>query len=304
MLVSHHAQTANHRKTSHIKKKLLSYLKVFVAIFVVAFLVIGVPCSINEAYKVGEGYITLWGAEDVFSYYGMVLTAFGAAFGIFISIKYSHKQYKEDKRRDVLPYFSINLLRQSRINPFDFFWYDDEELYTGSESGEISNALAYKEYLYNRCYFIFSKDKIEYKYELTEAQKQHLKIGFSAEEENEFREIWENNIFYIPVEIKNVGKGCAINTEIFIESHCSKRSISSVPISIPVGGEIYVGLYFDLNAGQQGEYDFKVQYCDIYGNKYLHIKTIKEEEKEEGGWCIEISKETTYCYVNEDFIHI
>ncbi len=49
-----------------------------VAILMILFLIIfGVPLIINEAYKVGNGYITLWGAEDILSFYGLILSFVG-----------------------------------------------------------------------------------------------------------------------------------------------------------------------------------------------------------------------------------
>lgn len=39
--------------------------------------VVGGPIIINELYKFGNGYLTLWDASDVFLYYGTVLSAIG-----------------------------------------------------------------------------------------------------------------------------------------------------------------------------------------------------------------------------------
>ena len=41
----------------------------------VAVILIGVPVLINECYKVGDGYITIWDAQDVLSYYGTLVGA-------------------------------------------------------------------------------------------------------------------------------------------------------------------------------------------------------------------------------------
>lgn len=76
---------------------------------------------INWLYQSNSGYITIWGAAEVFSYYGTILAAILAAIvavvGVHISIRASHEQYREDKRRDVLPYFAINMLDSKRIDP-------------------------------------------------------------------------------------------------------------------------------------------------------------------------------------------
>ena len=36
-----------------------------------------IPIIINEAYKYGKGYITLWEAKDVLSFYGTYLSFWG-----------------------------------------------------------------------------------------------------------------------------------------------------------------------------------------------------------------------------------
>lgn len=90
---------------------------------VVFLAVFGGPMIINWLYQSNSGYITIWGAAEVFSYYGTILAAILAAIvavvGVHISIRASHEQYREDKRRDVLPYFAINMLDSKRIDPAD-----------------------------------------------------------------------------------------------------------------------------------------------------------------------------------------
>ena len=54
-----------------MKKKILIVISVLAGLL---FLIIGIPVIINECYKVG-GYITLWNAEDVLSYYGAIIAA-------------------------------------------------------------------------------------------------------------------------------------------------------------------------------------------------------------------------------------
>ena len=44
------------------------------AILLIVAFVVGIPIAINEAYKVGEGYITVWGGPDILSFYAVVLS--------------------------------------------------------------------------------------------------------------------------------------------------------------------------------------------------------------------------------------
>lgn len=87
------------------RSKLYIYVLVVLIILVLGFLIIGVPCIINELYKKNDGYITLWGAEEVFSYYGNVLAFIGTgALGI-LSLYQNHiykvsneRNYRNEKR--------------------------------------------------------------------------------------------------------------------------------------------------------------------------------------------------------------
>lgn len=55
-------------------KKLITKPWFYVVVFIVTLIV---PFIINELYKVGTGYITLWGATDVLAFYGSYLSFVG-----------------------------------------------------------------------------------------------------------------------------------------------------------------------------------------------------------------------------------
>lgn len=44
-----------------------------IGLLAVIIFVIVVPIVINECYKANSGYMTIWGAADVLSYYGTIL---------------------------------------------------------------------------------------------------------------------------------------------------------------------------------------------------------------------------------------
>ena len=62
----------------------------------VAVILIGVPVLINECYKVGDGYMTIWNAQDVLSYYGTVVGAVIAVATIAITISFNRMQIRRD----------------------------------------------------------------------------------------------------------------------------------------------------------------------------------------------------------------
>lgn len=68
-------------------------------LLVVAALV-GVPILINECYKVGSGYVTIWNADDVLSYYGTIVGAAIAVATIAVTITFNRKQIQREKQPD------------------------------------------------------------------------------------------------------------------------------------------------------------------------------------------------------------
>ena len=149
--------------------KRMTYMKTWIKkywvwLIVAIVLVVSGPFVINELYKTGKGYITLWGAAEVLSYYGMILAALGAAAGVFFSIKYSHKQYEDDRRNRVLPYITITKLKQSA--KYNLFEIDDSQ--------PQHDDYGYREYRIENIFFIISEDKIEVKNKLNSKQQYML----------------------------------------------------------------------------------------------------------------------------------
>ena len=70
--------------------------KVILLIVALAVLIIGGPFAINEAYKAGNGYVTMWGAEDVLSYYGAILGATATIAPLAFTIWFTKKQIQRD----------------------------------------------------------------------------------------------------------------------------------------------------------------------------------------------------------------
>lgn len=63
----------------------------------VVFFLIGIPLIINEAYKFNSGYITLWGASDVLSYYGAVLGGGSTLIALLATISFTRRQLKRER---------------------------------------------------------------------------------------------------------------------------------------------------------------------------------------------------------------
>jgi hypothetical protein len=82
-------------RTKHILKK-KKWLIVLVVTVIILALVIGVPLVINELYKKGPGYITVWDGTDVLSFYGTILGTCATVLALVITIVFTRKQISRD----------------------------------------------------------------------------------------------------------------------------------------------------------------------------------------------------------------
>ena len=66
-----------------------------------------IPVLINVVFKMDFGIEILqaeWDAGDALSFYGVLLAAFLAVYGVYLSIDYSNRNYRDDLRNQVLPF--------------------------------------------------------------------------------------------------------------------------------------------------------------------------------------------------------
>lgn len=66
------------------------------ATVIILALVIGVPLGINELYKKGPGYITVWDGADVLSFYGTILGTCATVLALVITIVFTRKQISRE----------------------------------------------------------------------------------------------------------------------------------------------------------------------------------------------------------------
>ena len=73
-----------------------TWVKWILVAVVVLVLIVGVPIIINEHYKANSGYMTMWGAAEVLSYYGTILGVLMAGATIVATILFTYKQIQRD----------------------------------------------------------------------------------------------------------------------------------------------------------------------------------------------------------------
>lgn len=67
-----------------------------IGLLAVIIFVVVVPIMINECYKTNSGYMTMWSAADVLSYYGTILGVLVAAATIAVTIRFTQKQIQRE----------------------------------------------------------------------------------------------------------------------------------------------------------------------------------------------------------------
>ena len=77
-----------------MKKKLgIKNILIILAVFIFFFFFI--PILINQSYKYGHGYVTMWSATDVLSYYGSIVGSAATIIALIITIRFTNKANKE-----------------------------------------------------------------------------------------------------------------------------------------------------------------------------------------------------------------
>lgn len=69
---------------------------VIIGLLAVIIFVVVVPIIINECYKTNSGYMTIWGAADVLSYYGTILGTLVTITTIVVTISFTRKQIQRE----------------------------------------------------------------------------------------------------------------------------------------------------------------------------------------------------------------
>lgn len=238
-------------------------------------LLISIPFIINILYLRGVSLTspnTSFSSSDLLVLYGMVIGTIGTIMGVFLSIRYAQRNYLEDTRNRVLPFFSIHRLTvKCKINLFTSSLSD-----VGNDTKIEDKSYVYEEKGFEECYYVInSKGAIAHK-ELSKEQWQNVhKVLVSA-----------NNIdiWYLPREIENVGNGVAINMRFGFNkvNPAEKKYRYTLPADLCVGQRIYIGLYFDTSDKELKDmnFEFSIIYEDIMQNKYIqnYLFYINEEQ--------------------------
>lgn len=255
-----------------------SYKILFV---VLGFILIG-PVIINSLFKLHislDFFVAEWDASAMLSYYGTIVAAVIAIYGIFITIQYSQKSYKDDVRNRSMPFIVIDMLKTS---------YYRNLMKPNNTKATTALIEGYREYKLTDYYCILDKGKIEYRTSLTDSQQELLNNGgkrwVTCEDGASLQVV---NVICIPFEIENVGNGTAIRMRFGINNkETSEADREYLPtLSLKPSTPIMFHIFSEdcsKKSSNLGQYILSFYYEDIYSNRYeqhFDISIKYDEEK-------------------------
>lgn len=89
---------------------------------VIAVIIILIPIVINEAYKLGEGYLVMWTAADLLEFYGAVLGFLGTVVLGYVALLQNSRLIKLEERRylhDMQPFVTVTNWRARTTSSVD-----------------------------------------------------------------------------------------------------------------------------------------------------------------------------------------
>lgn len=254
------------------------------AIFFIIGLTIAGPIAINwlfKQYPNADFFVAEWDASAALTYYGTIMAAIIAVYGVFLTIQYSQENYREDVRNRSLPFIGIALLRtEFHINLSQFLNAKPENVEDKQEE--------YCEYKLQDYYCILENGNIVYKTELTREQQKLVKNGGVkwVQSANGVDCIY-TNCLCIPIEIENIGNGAAIRMRCGINKKniLEKDRRYFPPLSLKTETPIMLHI-FSEDCGEKsinlGEYVLEFYYDDIFSNRYkqeFNINITYDKEK-------------------------
>lgn len=239
-------------------KKAIIICSIIVVVLIVAFpLLIHILFS-NKAPN--DFWSAKWEAGDMLQYIGTIISAVIAIIGIGVTIRYTQKQYHDDVVNGVLPYLSIEVLKQD---------VDDID-----ESDS---------HYFSLVYVIVHTDKIEIKTKmdndlheiLRKTKPYNVNIGAG-------KAIMAPQNLKILFDVFNLGKGPAIS---FTVSAKASQQIDiegcSIPINILQKERFPICMVIeDYKNNPNMDYNIMYEFNDIYGTPYNQIQKVKKVGEE------------------------
>ena len=207
---------------------------------------------------------------------------------MFFTVRYSQRQYQDDQRNSVIPYFSVDKLNSHFVMPE--VTMDSGRLTV--KNPKTQSAAGYREEKYTDYYYVLKDGKFKITSRLTDQQMVRAHAGgfVPAQVPYSYAMTVKNDIF-LSLRLENVGNGVAINFRLGINRADIKEDEKKYTYSISVnkGEAVNVHLYSedcDKDSPNLGDYDLMFSYQDIFGNKYsqtTRLSIFYMEERDQVG---------------------
>lgn len=257
-------------------------------IIAIALAIIG-PAAIHFLFKIHSSplFSAEWSAGDILSYYGTIIAALIAVYGVYISLADNRAAIKEQSRIDKLPYLSVNILSKRYRMP----WFTDLRVQTDIEtnspalSGENEKHYYIEEKL-SSIFFVLDKGSIRAYGNLTDKQK-NLIVNNGFVNENIARGVQAGvkyQTLYIPLSIENIGNGSAVDVRLILAKDDKKGKCFTLPVTLSNNEQLYAAIFAeDIKTEDIGAYSFAIVYCDMFDNAYRQeFELIIQEQDEKG----------------------
>lgn len=220
-------------------------------------------------------YNTLFSASDVLTFYGAILAGALTIAGVFLTVRYSQKEYKQDMINRVLPFLTVNALSNS-------YYSNVFEDLLSNPANEAKATAKYEIYEtdFKSIYFVIS-NKIEVEYSLSDLDKKSFMMSTDTVYKNSIITLVSTYKSYKAIHIINSGNGPAVNLSISLSKSDEKDSeVSAIAISLHVGEKIYLAFCLNnMNNIASGDYVLHYNYKDIYQNEYDKYQNLSFTEK-------------------------
>lgn len=209
------------------------------------FLIIGIPFLIHMCFIVSAPVFWMeatWNSGDLLGFYGCILTGIITILGVFCTVQYSQKQYKEDVENRVKPYL-VAELKDKKFLTKDFIDRTDfKVIYIGisDRKVQLKNKIDMKTYIDNLA-------------DIVESKLDNGKTKHSFRSSN-----------YLVLSLLSCGNGTAINCKVFCSLKNERPEYESIPSVLPVGERLFIVV--DLNKlvpKDAGEYSICYAYDDV-----------------------------------------
>jgi hypothetical protein len=260
-----------------LKGFLKKYGKYILALFIVFVIII--PMGINFLFKLESPvsfFAAEWSAGEVLNFYGSLVASGATIIGVYLSIDYAQRNYREDEKNRIRPYLALTHIR-SRSN-YNFV------IGKNNENEPVQHAQdTYKEFRLERVYIILSKDGIAFKDGLDDRQRQLLvQYGLRWEAMESGYRLMYKDFVSLPFEVENVGMGPALDLKIAFYKITSSEHKGASVYTLKPNDKIYFHIFSELeDDALLGQYVIDLRYQDIQGTQFTQKYPTYFERKEE-----------------------